>query len=61
MTNTAAPTQQKIAVVGQGIAADRIRTISYGKEKPFCTEATESCWAQNRRGVTAITSGAATS
>ena len=39
----------KQALVGLGIAADRMRTISYGKEKPFCTESTESCWAQNRR------------
>jgi peptidoglycan-associated lipoprotein len=40
----------KQALVGLGISADRMKTISYGKEKPFCTEATESCWAQNRRG-----------
>ncbi|HTV65451.1 MAG TPA: peptidoglycan-associated lipoprotein Pal [Bryocella sp.] len=40
----------KQALVSLGISADRIRTISYGKEKPFCTESTESCWAQNRRG-----------
>jgi peptidoglycan-associated lipoprotein len=32
-----------------GISADRMRTISYGKEKPFCTEHDESCWQQNRR------------
>ena len=40
----------KQALVSLGISADRIRTISYGKEKPFCTESTEACWAQNRRG-----------
>ncbi len=39
----------KSALVALGIPADRIRTISYGKEKPFCTESTEACWAQNRR------------
>jgi peptidoglycan-associated lipoprotein len=39
----------KQALVALGISAQRIRTISYGKEKPFCTESTESCWAQNRR------------
>jgi peptidoglycan-associated lipoprotein len=39
----------KQALVSLGIASDRIRTISYGKEKPFCTESTEACWAQNRR------------
>ena len=32
-----------------GISGDRVRTISYGKEKPFCTESNESCWQQNRR------------
>ena len=32
-----------------GVSADRIRTISYGKEKPFCTEETEDCWQMNRR------------
>ena len=36
-------------LVQQGVTADRIRTISYGKEKPFCTESTEECWQQNRR------------
>jgi peptidoglycan-associated lipoprotein len=40
----------KNALVTAGVAANRIRTISYGKEKPFCTESTEECWQQNRRG-----------
>ncbi len=40
----------KNALVQAGVAADRIRTISYGKEKPFCTESNEECWQQNRRG-----------
>jgi peptidoglycan-associated lipoprotein len=39
----------KNALVSAGVAADRIRVISYGKEKPFCTESTESCWQLNRR------------
>ena len=39
----------KQAMVALGISANRMRTISYGKEKPFCTESTEACWAQNRR------------
>ncbi|HUI84290.1 MAG TPA: peptidoglycan-associated lipoprotein Pal [Candidatus Binatia bacterium] len=39
----------KQALISLGISADRIRTISYGKEKPFCTESNESCWQQNRR------------
>jgi peptidoglycan-associated lipoprotein len=40
----------KNALVQGGISADRIKTISYGKEKPFCTESNEQCWQQNRRG-----------
>ena len=40
----------KNALVTAGVAANRIRTVSYGKEKPFCTESTEECWQQNRRG-----------
>ena len=40
----------KNALVQAGVGGDRIKTISYGKEKPFCTESTESCWQQNRRG-----------
>jgi peptidoglycan-associated lipoprotein len=39
----------KQALVNGGVGADRIRTVSYGKEKQFCTESTESCWQQNRR------------
>jgi len=39
----------KNALVSAGVATNRIRTISYGKEKPFCTESTEECWQQNRR------------
>src|ERR1700730_5843310 len=36
-------------LVGQGVQASRITIISYGKERPTCTEHSESCWAQNRR------------
>ena len=39
----------KKALIDAGVAASRIRVISYGKEKPFCTESTESCWQKNRR------------
>ncbi len=35
-----------------GISGNRIATISYGKENPLCSDATEECWAQNRRGET---------
>lgn len=33
----------------QGVDASRIQTVSYGKERPFCTEDNEDCWQQNRR------------
>lgn len=36
-------------IVGQGVGADRISTISYGKELPLCHEENEECWARNRR------------
>jgi peptidoglycan-associated lipoprotein len=39
----------KDALVNQGIAADRISTISYGEELPLCREEIDSCWARNRR------------
>jgi peptidoglycan-associated lipoprotein len=39
-------------LVAQGVAANRITTISYGKERPLCTEKTEACWARNRRAHT---------
>jgi len=40
----------KNGLIQAGVGGDRIKTISYGKEKPFCTESNESCWQQNRRG-----------
>ena len=39
----------KNALVTAGVAASRLRVISFGKEKPFCSESTEECWQQNRR------------
>ncbi|HEX9409354.1 MAG TPA: peptidoglycan-associated lipoprotein Pal [Methylomirabilota bacterium] len=36
-------------LVAQGIQASRVTIISYGKERPVCTEKSEACWAQNRR------------
>ena len=39
----------KNALVTGGRGGNAIRVISYGKEKPFCTESDESCWQQNRR------------
>ena len=41
-------------LVSLGVSGARIDTISYGKERPMCTESNESCWAQNRRGITVV-------
>jgi len=38
-------------LVSQGIQANRITIISYGEERPVCTEKTEACWAKNRRAA----------
>jgi len=40
----------KTALISAGVSASRVKTISYGKEKPFCMEENEACWQQNRRG-----------
>jgi peptidoglycan-associated lipoprotein len=37
-----------------GVDAGRLSVISYGKERPDCTDSNEGCWAQNRRGVTSV-------
>jgi peptidoglycan-associated lipoprotein len=37
-------------LVSLGVSADRLSTVSFGKEKPFCMEHNEACWQQNRRG-----------
>ena len=39
----------KTALVNAGVAPARVRVVSYGKEKQFCTDETEACWQQNRR------------
>ncbi len=36
-------------LVARGVPASRLRTVSYGEEKPQCFEAAESCWSLNRR------------
>jgi peptidoglycan-associated lipoprotein len=37
-------------LVNLGISASRLSTISYGEERPVCTQRNEECWAKNRRG-----------
>ncbi len=44
-------------LVARGIAGTRLRTVSYGKERPIAICSEESCYAQNRRAVTVITAG----
>jgi peptidoglycan-associated lipoprotein len=39
----------KDALVAQGVAADRLSTISYGKELPLCQDESDACWGRNRR------------
>ncbi len=41
-------------LIGRGVAANRVKTISYGKEKPVAVCDDISCWSQNRRAVTAL-------
>jgi peptidoglycan-associated lipoprotein len=42
-------TATKDALMAMGIPADKLKTISYGKERPLCTDATEECYGRNRR------------
>jgi len=51
-------TAVKDYLVSKGVAASRIKTISYGKERPAVLGSNEWAWSQNRRGVTTITGGA---
>lgn len=39
----------KTALVSAGVSASRLRVVSYGKERQFCTEENETCWQENRR------------
>jgi peptidoglycan-associated lipoprotein len=41
-------------LVALGVDKSRLSEVSYGKEKPICPDATDSCWNENRRGVTAL-------
>lgn len=44
-------------LVAKGISASRIKTISYGKERPVAVCNDISCWSQNRRAVTVLNGG----
>jgi len=45
-------------LISQGVAGSRLRTVTYGKERPIAVCSEESCYAQNRRAVTVISAGA---
>ncbi len=42
-------------LVSLGVPAERLKTVSYGKEVPVCQEASEDCWARNRRAKNTVT------
>lgn len=44
-------------LVELGVGANRLTVVSYGKERPFCHEHAESCYAQNRRGHVVVKTG----
>ena len=41
-------------LVGLGVSADRVSTVSYGKERPAALGSDENAWAKNRRAVTVV-------
>ena len=45
-------------LISQGVSATRMRTVSYGKERPIEVCSTEACYMQNRRAVTVLSTGA---
>ena len=45
-------------LTSRGVPASRMRTVSYGKERPVAVCNDISCWSQNRRGVTVLDTGA---
>jgi peptidoglycan-associated lipoprotein len=45
----------KDALIALGVPGDKLKTISYGKERPLCTDATEDCYSRNRRAHFAAT------
>ena len=45
-------------LIANGVAGNRLRTVSYGKERPLAACSDETCYAKNRRAVTVISAGA---
>lgn len=44
-------------LISQGVSSSRLRTVTYGKERPIAVCSTEECYAQNRRAVTVVAAG----
>lgn len=44
----------RVYLISQGVAGNRIATVSYGREQPLATCAAETCWQQNRRAQTTL-------
>jgi peptidoglycan-associated lipoprotein len=44
-------------LVDKGIADNRVKTVTYGKERPLAVCSSEECWSQNRRAVTIVGAG----
>jgi len=44
-------------LLSKGVAATRLTTVTYGKERPLEICSTESCWSKNRRAVTVVSAG----
>lgn len=42
-------------LISLGVTGNRLQTLSYGEERPVCTESTEACWARNRRAHFVVT------
>ncbi len=42
-------------MVSLGVPASRLSTISYGEERPVCSDSDETCWQQNRRAHPVVT------
>jgi len=44
-------------LMARGVSGDRLKVLSYGKERPIAICSEESCYAKNRRAVTVLSSG----
>ncbi|HYK81337.1 MAG TPA: peptidoglycan-associated lipoprotein Pal [Micropepsaceae bacterium] len=53
-------TAVKEYLVSLGVGANRLTTMSFGKERPVCVESNESCWSKNRRAVSQIRNAVST-